>query len=124
MLNHGTEPLTCSVPPHNALPDPSRELALDPRRAVPPVQQQDAGVIAPMPNGPPDALVHGPHARVFVKVPRGRFARVRVPGDGGGGGAFDVFELGFPLGAVDVGEGEADDDDGAAEGVGEVDAFG
>ena len=40
------------------------------------------------------------------------------------GALFDVLEFGFPGRAAGVGEGEADDDDGAAEGVGEVDAFG
>lgn len=76
-----------------------------------------------MPNSPPDTLIHSPHARVLVKVPRRCFsfvstARPRYRA------LFNVLELGFPCGAVDVGEREADDEDGAAEGVGEVDAFG
>ena len=76
-----------------------------------------------MPDGPPDALVHGPHARVLVEFSARRFPFVPAARSRRGA-LLDVFELGFPLGAVDVGEGQADDDDAAAEGVGEVDAFG
>ena len=126
--NYPREPISSTIIPDDALPDPSRQLGFDPRRGVAPVQQQHAGVVAPVPDGAADALVHGAHAGVFGEVPSGRFAilvffsmmvvaaRARRP--------FDVLEFGFPGRGAEVGEGEADDGDGAAEGVGEVDAFG
>lgn len=107
------------IPDDDPPPDPRRQLALDPRRPVPPVQQEDARVVASMPDGPPDALVHRPHARVLVQLPPRRFPFVSAAA-----ALLDVLELGFPGGAPGVGEGEADDGDAAAEGVGEVDAFG
>ena len=120
-LHHLPKPLPSA--PDDPLPDPRRQLPLDPRRPIAAIQQQDTRIVPLMPDGPPDTLVYGPHARVLVILPRGRLARVGTR-PRRRRGPFDVLELGFPGSAPGVGEGEADDDDAAAEGVGEVDSFG
>ena len=121
-LNHLPKPI-CSIIPMNPLPDPRRQLALDPRRAIPPIQQQNTRIIPLMPNRPPNTLIHSPHARILVILPRRSFSLLSTARSRRAA-LFHVLELGFPLGALDVWEGEADDEDGAAEAVGEVDAFG
>lgn len=120
-LNH--LPKTVCSTLDNTLPDPRRELALDPWRPVSPVQQQDARVVSPVPDRSPDALVHRSHARVLVELPRRSFPLVPTACPRRRA-LLDVLQLGFPLGALDVGEREADDHDAAPERVGEVDAFG
>lgn len=57
---------------NQAPPNPSRQLSLNPRRLIPPINHQDSRIIINMSNSSPNTLIHSSHARILVKVPPSR----------------------------------------------------
>lgn len=117
--------------PNHPTSDPPRKLAANPLSPIPPVHQHNRSIVTTMPNRTPDALIHGAHTRILIKVPRGLLRASRrdiladpLSGQVGERRGLDVLDLGFPVWRCDVGVWQADDDDAAAETVGKVDAFG
>ena len=100
---------------HKPLFNPPGQLTLNPRHPIPPIQQHNTRIIPAMPNRPPNTLIHGPHTRILVELPSSSFPLLfRSPFP------LDILQFRFPLRALQVWEGETDDDYAAPEVVGEV----